>query len=57
MSTKLGNWGDYFTNFHIVNGELEEYQVYSWYTIDDALILRASVEHNKITGVTKFNEE
>lgn len=56
-STKLGNWGDYFTNRKIVNGEVEEYKVYCWYTKDGILLLRASIEHRVVTSVSQFNED
>ena len=56
-STKLGDWGDYFTNRKIVNGELEEYEVYCWYSKNGILLMRASVEHYTVTNVSKFNED
>ena len=54
--TKLGNYGDYFTNRKVKNGKQIEYKVYSWYSESGKLIMRASVEHSTITGVNKFNE-
>lgn len=54
--TKLGNYGDYFTNRKVKNGKQVEYKVYSWYSESGKLIMRASVEYSTITGVNKFNE-
>ena len=54
--TKLGSYGDYFTNRKIKNGEHVEYKVYSWYSKSGILIMRASVEYSRVTGVNKFNE-